>query len=131
MRTKCLHKEFTIIYTVWKLVSEGDVSVLSLKIQQKLDMMSINFAATLPERLEQIRGSAVRVLNGDRGGLQQFHLLVHKLSGAGATFGFAVLSRIAKDIEHLLYSLINAKSELESDDLEQIGTLLQELETQW
>ncbi len=106
------------------------MSVLSLKIQQKLDMMSTKFAALLPERLERIKESADRVLNGERCGIQQFHLLVHKLGGAGATFGFVALSRIAKDIEHLLYSFINAKGELKSEDLEQISTLLQELEAQ-
>ncbi|MDD5300625.1 MAG: diguanylate cyclase [Gallionella sp.] len=99
------------------------------ELQAKLKALSDSYAAQLPEKLSQI-AHAWGQLPKDRwddGGFQTLHRMVHSLTGSGKTFGFALLSDVARNLEEYLKQLAQAKTVPDEEQRKRIQVLLSEL----
>lgn len=80
------------------------------RLDQQLSQLRESFAARLPGRVEEIVGAwkaiAENGWNAENG--KRFHRLIHSLSGAAATFGFAALSQAARELELYVEPLLTA-----------------------
>ncbi len=98
-------------------------------LQAKLKLLSDDYVAKLPAKLEQL----VQMRDGlvqsgwDVEGFENFHRSVHSLSGSGKTFGFADVSVAARNLENYLKPLLQAKVQPDQEQREQIDRLLNEL----
>ncbi len=78
----------------------------ALTIQEKLQALSDDFAARLPEKLEQINALWQQLCATNQ--QQDFDELIfycHKLAGSGTSFGFKKVSEYARTIETTLVNL--------------------------
>ena len=83
-------------------------------LQAKLKVLSDAYAAQLPEKLRQIE-QAWRQLpmdDWDEDGFETLHRMVHSLTGSGKTFGFALLSDVARNLEAHFNQLAQTKTAL-------------------
>lgn len=100
------------------------------ELQVMLKALSDDYAAKLPERLDQIR-QAWNMLprdNWDEEGFQTLHRMVHSLTGSGKTFGFALLSDVARNLEGFLKQSALEKAVLSDDQCNHVRVLLSELQ---
>jgi len=59
-----------------------------------------SYAAQLPEKLNRLnRPGAVASCRVDEENFQTLHRMVHSLTGSGKTFGFSLLSDVARNLE--------------------------------
>ena len=67
----------------------------------EFDALRQLYEAELPDKLELIAGAAdaLRAGGWDKPDLQAFYLLIHKLTGSAAIYGFDGISRAAGDLE--------------------------------
>jgi hypothetical protein len=67
----------------------------------EFDALRLSYEAELPDKLGLIAGAveALRAGGWDKSDLQAFYLLIHKLTGSAAIYGFAGISRAAADLE--------------------------------
>ena len=98
------------------------------KLEQRLGALRAAFADKLDIRLAEIE-AAVRSLgeNGDGDALpalRRLRDLTHKLSGAGATFGFADLGETAGELELLCESVLDRGDGPSRGDIEEIEGFL-------
>ena len=99
------------------------------ELQAKLKLLGDAYAAQLPEKLQQIE-QAWKQLPKDSWDEEIFatlHRMVHSLTGSGKTFGFSLLSDVARSLEEYLKQLAQAKTILSEDQCNQIHVLLCEL----
>jgi HPt (histidine-containing phosphotransfer) domain-containing protein len=86
------------------------------------------FASRLPARISEI--VAARAAAHDAGWtgepLSTFHRLVHSLTGAGATFGFAEISATSRQLETLLREALGGTRPPE-DEVEELLSRLHDL----
>lgn len=86
------------------------------KFQDVLRTLSASYAAQLPEKICHIEDTwAALQKKWDARVLSDFHRMVHSLTGSGATFGFAELSRIARALEAILKVLVNQEDAANSE----------------
>ena len=79
-------------------------------LRQQISALVDEYVHQLPGRLEEI-DRASQVLRQDPADMDAYvelRLLVHKLAGSGATFGFAEISRSAWDFENYLTTVIDS-----------------------
>lgn len=69
--------------------------------QAQLDALRRSYRAELPDKLGLIAGAVETLRAGgwDKSDLQAFYLLIHKLTGSAAIYGFDGISRAAGDLE--------------------------------
>ena len=98
-------------------------------LQAQLKALRDSYALHLSEKLKQIEQAWTELPRGvwDEAGLQTLHRMVHSLTGAGKTFGFAVLSDVARSLEDCLQQLVQAKTVPGEEQRERIQILLREL----
>jgi len=48
--------------------------------------------------------------------LRDFHLLLHRLAGSGATFGFVAISEISQKLEEIVLRVLNDGASLDNSD---------------
>jgi len=80
--------------------------------QSKLKVLHDDYAAHLPEKLEQIEQAWSRLprREWDDAGFQSLHRMVHSLTGSGKIYGFASLSDVASNLEECLNLLAQKKA---------------------
>lgn len=100
-----------------------------IDFQTRLKSLSDDYAATLPEKLDQIEQAWSRVPRGnwDEESFQNLHRLVHSVTGSGATFGLALLSESARNLEEYLKRLADEKTVPSQQQRERIQILLKAL----
>ena len=99
-------------------------------LQSKLKVLSDAYAAQLPEKLVQVDQvwKQLPQSSWDEEGFQTLHRMVHSLTGSGKTFGFALLSDVARKLEGYLEQLAQDKTVLSEDQRNQIQVLMCELQ---
>ncbi|MEX2444788.1 MAG: diguanylate cyclase [Alkalispirochaeta sp.] len=97
---------------------------LPVQVQERLQQLSAQFRAGLPEKLQEIRGLWSRSFDGDIEALRSLRYRVHRLAGSAATFGFEELTDLARaaeqQIERDLASELCAISPASREGLEQL-----------
>lgn len=98
-------------------------------LQAKLKALSDAYAAQLPEKFKQIEQAWEQLPRDswDEGGFQILYRMVHSLTGSGKTFGFALLSDVARNLEECLKQLAQAKTASDEIQRKRIQDLLSEL----
>ena len=98
-------------------------------LQAKLKALSDAYAAQLPEKLKQIEQAWEQLPRDswDEGGFQILYRMVHSLTGSGKTFGFALLSDVARNLEECLNQIMQAKAAPGEEQRKRIQVLLSEL----
>lgn len=99
------------------------------ELQAKLKAMSDDYAAQLPGKLGNIE-QAYAQLSGDgwnEEGFQTLHRIVHSLTGSGKTFGFSLLSDVARNLEEYLKQIVQAGAPPDEEQRKRIQVLLSEL----
>ena len=97
------------------------------QFQARLKELRKSYEAKLPEKLAHIKGEWQNYIKGGESAHQHLlmmQLLVHRLSGSGATFGYQWVSEIAERIELLLKLLIEKREQPSLTQKEQIQTQL-------
>lgn len=97
--------------------------------QTKLKVLSDAYAAQLPENLSQIEQAWSQLPRGewDEEGFQVLHRMVHNLTGSGKTFGFSLLSEVARNLEEFLRQLAQVKRVPDEEQRKRVQVLLIEL----
>jgi len=98
-------------------------------MQAKLKNLSDSYAAQLPEKIRQIEQawSQLPPDEWDEEGFQTLHRMVHSLTGSGKTFGFALLSDVARKLEEHLKQIVWVKAAPDEAQRKRIHVLLSEL----
>ncbi len=99
------------------------------ELQTKLKELSDAYAAQLPEKLEQVEKAWSRLPRSewDEDGFQSLHRMVHSLTGSGKTFGFSLLSDVARNLEEFLRQLAQVKKVPDEAQRKRVQVLLVEL----
>ncbi|MDP1678604.1 MAG: diguanylate cyclase [Candidatus Nitrotoga sp.] len=99
------------------------------ELQVQLKLLSDAYAAQLPEKLKQVEEvwKQLRLDSWDEEGFQTLHRMVHSLTGSGKTFGFALISDVARNLEEHLNQIAQAKTALSEDQRQHIHKLMSEL----
>lgn len=98
-------------------------------MQAEMKVLRAVYAASLPEKIKEIEHAWQQLLTKDwnEANLRNMHRMVHSLTGSGATFGFAQLSDVARQLEQDLKQLAQAKMAPNEERLARIRVLLSEL----
>jgi diguanylate cyclase (GGDEF)-like protein len=99
------------------------------ELQAKLKLLCDAYAAQLPEKLKQLEQVWKQLPQDswDEEGFQTMHRMVHSLTGSGKTFGFALLSDVARNLEEHLKQLAQVKTILSEQQRRHIHGLMSEL----
>ena len=99
------------------------------ELQAKLKILCDAFAAQLPEKLKQLEQvwEQLPLYSWDEEGFQTLHRMVHSLTGSGKTFGFALLSDVARNLEDHLKHFLIAKTALNGQQRSYLQGLMMEL----
>ncbi|MDP4028141.1 MAG: Hpt domain-containing protein [Gallionella sp.] len=98
-------------------------------LQVKLKIISADYAAKLPEKLAQIDQAWEQLPTDkwDEESFQALYRMVHSLTGSGKTFGFALLSDVARNMEGCIQQIAQAKIVPDEKQRNHIRVLLSEL----
>ena len=98
-------------------------------LQAKLKILCDAYAAQLPEKLKHLEQvwEQLPLDSWDEEGFQTLHRVVHSLTGSGKTFGFSLLSDVARNLEEHLKQLAQAKTALNEQQRNHIHGLMSEL----
>ncbi len=82
---------------------------------EKLHALQARYARELTPRLDALDAAWRTIDDGGYGGddLKNLHLLLHRLAGSGATFGFSAISEIARNLEGIVLSVIDDAAALD------------------
>ena len=99
------------------------------KLQAQLQALSDAYAVQLPEKLQQIEQTWNQLPQNewDDEGFENLHRMVHSLTGSGKTFGFGLLSDVARGLEQYLKQLVQVKMVLSEEQREHVQGLMREL----
>ncbi|GAO36207.1 diguanylate cyclase [Sulfuricella sp. T08] len=91
------------------------------ELQEKMRVLRVAYAAQLPEKIRQIEEACSGYQSRlDEETLHALHLMVHSLTGSGATFGFVELSQVARVLEEYLKNIVNQKSPSNAENFTEI-----------
>lgn len=98
-------------------------------LQAKLERLCDAYAAQLPEKLKHIEQMWKQLPKDswDGDGFQTLHRMVHSLTGSGKTFGFTLLSDVARNLEEHLKQIVQTETVLSEDQRQHIQKLMSEL----
>ncbi|MDP3497244.1 MAG: Hpt domain-containing protein [Candidatus Nitrotoga sp.] len=99
------------------------------ELQAKLKILCDAYATQLPEKLKHLEQvwKQLPLNSWDEEGFQTLHRMVHSLTGSGKTFGFSLLSDVARNLEEHLQQLAQAKISMTKQQRSHIHGLMSEL----
>ena len=116
----------------WCGPGDRAVSEAQADLQRQLEAQWAAYAATLAAKLDELERTA-RPLREDapadqaRQALEAVRGMSHRLAGSGATFGFAALGRVARDLEVLCDAIPEDGAPPSPEQLGNIDGLLEDL----
>ncbi|MDH5445852.1 MAG: response regulator [Gammaproteobacteria bacterium] len=97
-------------------------------VEEKLAALRESYYSSLPQKISDIQTTWDKVLaDKDADMLKEFQHQVHTLSGSGATFGLEEISRISKEIDNAVTSLLSASSYPDSNTQKAISQLINDI----
>lgn len=101
----------------------------SPSLQERLDALRVTFASHLPERLTDLaaRWERIETAAWNANAFIEFHRAAHSLVGSSGTYGFAAVSRSARNLETYLKGLLPGIIPPSIEQRAQIHLLLREL----
>lgn len=101
----------------------------SNELQGKLKVLCDAYAAQLPEKLKQLEQAWRHFARDswDDEGMESLYRMVHGLTGSGKTFGFSLLSDVARNLEEYLKQLAQVKAVMTEHQRSHIEGIISEL----
>lgn len=98
-------------------------------LQAKLKALSDIYAAQLPEKIGQLEQAwrQLQQTGWNEEGAESLRRMVHGLAGAGKTFGFSLLSDVARKLESYVEQLPQPRIALNAEQRHHIEELMREL----
>lgn len=99
------------------------------EFQKKLKALGNNYAAQLPEQLNQIQHvwESISGTAWDDEGFEKLYRLVHNPTGSGNSFGFKMIGDVSHALEECLKPLIAAKQTPNQEQRNRVQDLIREL----
>ncbi len=93
-----------------------------VKRGDKLRSLQARYEKDLAEKLVQLDAAWQAVEHGDYGhdDLSRLHLLLHRLAGSGATFGFTAVSEITQRLEAAVLAVLYDNAAFDSETRREI-----------
>lgn len=97
--------------------------------QEMLQLLRQNYVANLPGKLNQIEiiwqdlqqaGWKIEIV-------QKLHMMVHKLAGSGASYGFPTLSEVARNLEVYMEGSLEDQAPPDAEWQSKLGQMLANL----
>lgn len=103
----------------------SDVSAL----QAKLKALNEAYAAQLPEKIAQLELAWDELPREawDEGRIETIHRMAHSLTGSGKTFGYSLISDVARKLEDYLHLLAQAKLIVSDEQRAAVRSMLSQL----
>jgi HPt (histidine-containing phosphotransfer) domain-containing protein len=86
-------------------------------VDEAFQQLRIEYLASLPARLDELRSDVASWRGGDPDALSSLQVRLHRLAGSGGSYRFVHLSSLARRAEHWLNANAGAR---ETDELEMI-----------
>jgi HPt (histidine-containing phosphotransfer) domain-containing protein len=96
---------------------------MSDPVDEAFHQLRLEYLASLPARLEELRSDVASWQAGNPGALSSLQVRLHRLAGSGGSYGFVQLSSLARDAEGWLTANDGVR---ETDELELILSRLTE-----
>ena len=96
---------------------------MSDSVDEAFQQLRLEYLATLPARLEELRSDVASWRAGDPDALASLKLRLHRLAGSGGSYRFVQLSSLARQAEQWLTADAGVR---ETDELEMILNRLTE-----
>lgn len=71
-------------------------------VDQAFHALKLEYLASMPERLEELRSDVREFRAGNTNSEASLKVRLHRLAGSGGSYGFAQLSRLAREAERWL-----------------------------
>lgn len=71
-------------------------------VDRAFQALQLEYLASLPERLAEIRGDVAGFKAGHGGAIDSLKVRLHRLAGSGGSYGFLDLSSLAREAQHRL-----------------------------
>ncbi len=99
-------------------------------LQSRLDSLINAYVKQLPERVDEIQMAreSVRRNPSDIEGYEHLRLLVHKLAGSGATFGFDLITEYGRNAEKRLNGMLKDDVPPAEEEMQNLDQMLEALE---
>lgn len=68
-------------------------------VDQAFHALKLEYLASMPERLEELRSDVREFRAGNTNSEASLKVRLHRLAGSGGSYGFAQLSRLAREAE--------------------------------
>ena len=75
---------------------------MSKPIDAAFHELQLEYLASMPERLEELRSDIARFRAGTAGADTSLRIRLHRLAGSGGSYGFVDLSSLAREAERWL-----------------------------
>ncbi len=90
---------------------------MSDPVDEAFQQLRLEYAASLPAQLEELRSDVASWRAGDPGALSSLRVRLHRLAGSGGSYGFVELSSVAREAERWITANAGVR---ETDELELI-----------
>ncbi len=99
------------------------------ELQDRLKILSDAYAAQLPEKLQQVEQAWKQLPHGEWNEecFQSLHRMIHNLTGSGKTFGFPLLSEMARNLEEYLNEFVSSQTVPDEKQHQHIQEMLNKL----
>jgi len=99
---------------------------LSKRVKERIEALSQDFSQNLPVRFGELERSLQQLTTRSTiEHLQAFRLLLHKLGGSAATFGFEQLSQRSKEFERYIDTILAADKVPDEEELQRMEEFLE------
>ncbi len=110
-----------------------DRGAKSAELIERLNALSLEFGSTLDARINEVRRIWSLVPSAPsrdeaRDALVKIHDIVHTLAGAGKSFGFPLISKMASPLDGLFRLIAEQNQPLTREEIDQIDVLIDTLE---
>ena len=75
---------------------------MSDPVDEAFRQLRLEYLASLPARLDELRSDVASWRAGDPGALSSLKVRLHRLAGSGGSYGFVQLSSLAREAERWL-----------------------------
>lgn len=79
-------------------------------VDQAFHALKLEYLASMPERLEELRSDVREFRAGNTNSEASLKVRLHRLAGSGGSYGFAQLSRLAREAERWVAGKPNASA---------------------
>lgn len=101
---------------------------MNKSVQAKLQELQKNYAKQLPQKIQDLVAQWQKIkVSFDKQSLKDFNVTIHKLCGTAGTYGYPLVSKIARDLEIYINQLLDYRA-LNATHYSEISHLMSKME---